>query len=212
MPVLDHVYVFCQPGAPEQQRLLAAGLRVGRARIHVGQGTANVCFFFADLMLELIWLRDRAEAQAAGIAMLRLDERADWRRRGTSPFGIAVRSDDADDALPGATEPYAAPYLPSGITMPIAVNPAGAREPMLFGMPPGVRWDPPAVDHPLRHAKLHRAAFAVPGLAAGSPLRQVALPALQVAQGAEHRLELDLAAGPTRTLDLAPELPLVLRW
>ncbi|MBK8099318.1 MAG: hypothetical protein IPK26_19585 [Planctomycetes bacterium] len=210
MLVLDHVYVFCQSGAPEQQGLLDAGLRVGRARNHPGQGTANVCFFFADLMLELIWLRDLAEARSPGVARLELEERAAWRHRRTSPFGIALRCTEASGQLPFASAPYAAPYLPPGVTMPIAVNPAGAREPMLFALPPGARWDPPDVAHPWRDAGLQNLELTLPELAADSPLGALRLPRLDIVRGEEHHMAITLTPARGHRIDLGPALPLTL--
>jgi hypothetical protein len=206
---LDHVYVFCRPGAPERQPLLDAGLRIGRTRRHVGQGTENVCFFFAESMLELIWLADEREARQPPADKLQLARRAAWRTAGTSPFGISLRRVDGTATLPFTTTPYAAPYLPPGVAMDIAH--ADAAEPMLFVLPAMATWNPPDVPHALRDCRPHWRITA-PHLAAGSPLRELRIPGLEIVDGDTHRLELVCRAAPTHTLDLAPELPLVLRW
>ena len=45
---LDHIFVLCEPGAPEADELLAAGFVEGQGYVHRGQGTANRVFFFQD--------------------------------------------------------------------------------------------------------------------------------------------------------------------
>ena len=61
---VDHVFVSCSIGAPEGDRLIELGLVEGSPNRHPGQGTANRRFFFANAMLELIWVHDPAEAQS----------------------------------------------------------------------------------------------------------------------------------------------------
>ncbi len=55
---LDHVFVCTARDAPEAERLRALGLVEGTSNVHHGQGTANRRFFFANAMLELLWVHD----------------------------------------------------------------------------------------------------------------------------------------------------------
>lgn len=61
---LDHFFVWSDVNAPEADYLINAGLSEGPANVHPGQGTANRRFFFANGMLELLWVHDEAEARS----------------------------------------------------------------------------------------------------------------------------------------------------
>lgn len=145
---LDHVFVLVPPGAAEARRALAAlGLRESFARDHPGQGTSNLCYCFDNAYLELLWLRDRAEAERPPVARTRLSERARWRETGASPFGIALRravDDGADGGLPLESYDYEAPFLPAGVAIPVARSSDDPRQPFLFRSPGDRRpdrWD-----------------------------------------------------------------------
>jgi hypothetical protein len=135
MPVeLDHLFVFVQPQPSEPTHLTAAGLQESFRRDHPGQGTTNVCCCFDNAYLELLWLHDPDRARDPAVARMRLAERAAWQTSGASPFGIAVRI-DPDRALPFETWDYAAPFLPAGVTIPVAVASDDPRQPLLFRSP-----------------------------------------------------------------------------
>lgn len=131
---LDHVFVFVEPGAPEAAALERAGLRESFRRRHPGQGTANVCYCFDNAYLELLWAEDPPDPSLATVARTRLAERADWRRNGAVPFGIAVRGSIGED-LPFETWNYLAPFLPPGMAIPVAVASDDLRQPFLFRSP-----------------------------------------------------------------------------
>lgn len=137
---VDHVFVMVWPEAPEAAGLAAAGLCESFRRDHPGQGSTNACYCFDNAYLELLWLRDPAEALRPPAARLRLVERADWRTTGASPFGIALRTIPGT-ALPFATWDYAAPFLPAGVTIPVAVGSDDPRQPLLFRSPGSQRPD-----------------------------------------------------------------------
>ena len=82
---LDHLFVCVSPGAPEAGRLIQLGLMEGPPNTHPGQGTANRRFFFANAMLELLWVADAAEAQSEMAAPTKLWERWSERGSGASP-------------------------------------------------------------------------------------------------------------------------------
>lgn len=138
---IDHVLVFVAPDAPEVARLTSLGLAEDFRRAHPGQGTANVCFCFDNAYLELLWLTAPAEAASCTLARSALLARADWRRSGASPFGIALRSEDPDASLPFASWDYAAPFLPAGMTIAVAMASDDPRQPLLFRSPGNARPD-----------------------------------------------------------------------
>lgn len=133
---LCHVFVFVTPGAPEAGALEAAGLRESFRRAHPGQGTANACWCFDNAYLELLWVDDPAAVSGPATARTRLAERAHWRETGASPFGIAVRG-----AAPFAAWDYRPPYLPAGMSIPVALSSEDPRQPFLFRSPGDARPD-----------------------------------------------------------------------
>ncbi|MEE8272012.1 MAG: VOC family protein [Alphaproteobacteria bacterium] len=138
---IDHVFVCVAPGAPEAGLLAREGLREAYRRRHPGQGTANVCYAFDNAYLELLWAEDWDAIAAPAVARTRLAERAAWEAYRASPFGIAVRGGAADGSLPFATWDYAAPFLPAGETIPVALASEDPAQPFLFRTPGGERPD-----------------------------------------------------------------------
>jgi len=185
---LDHVLVFVPPDGAAPRALADLGLIESFRRRHAGQGTSNACFCFDNAFLELIWQVDRGEITAPAVARTRLAERADWRRTGASPFGIALRARDATADLPFPTWTYAAPFLPPGLTIPMATACDDPRQPLLFRSPgsePPRRWtDGRAgrLQHPAGLAAIAGVHLALPaGVAAApafAPLAQAGLVAL----------------------------------
>lgn len=138
---IDHVFVFTEPAAVQEiERLNAAGLVQSNRRRHVGQGTANACYCFDNAYLELLWAVDDAELAAPAVARTRLGERSRWPKTGASPFGLAVRRKDGG-TLPFETWPYEAPFLPAGLSLPVAVASDDPAQPMLFQSPGTARPD-----------------------------------------------------------------------
>ncbi len=202
MPALDHVYVFCRPGAPEAARLEAIGLRVGRSRRHLGQGTANRCYFFGNAMLELIWVEDERAVRSDLVRPLGLWERSRWRETGASPFGFCLRLRPGV-LLPVPSFEYAPPYLPAGMVLHVPRE-QDLQQPLVFAM--RAPWSPPPTEHPLGDARVTRCISTQP------VLPPVDLDVYEARLGAHHfEIELD-GPGGTNVLDCATELPLVLRW
>lgn len=138
---IDHLFVFVAPGALEAAALTRLGLVESFRRAHPGQGTANVCFCFDNAYLELLWVADADEAATCALARCGLAARADWRRTGASPFGIALRSADPGAAAPFPCWDYAAPFLPAGMAIPVATAGDDPRQPLLFRSPGNARPD-----------------------------------------------------------------------
>lgn len=138
---IDHVFVMVTPEAPEVARLTALGLAESFRRAHPGQGTTNACFCFDNAYLELLWLTAPTEAASCALARSGLAARADWRRSAASPFGIALRHPDPAAAPPFPAWSYAAPFLPAGMSIPVATASDDPRQPLLFRSPGSARPD-----------------------------------------------------------------------
>ncbi|WP_146647095.1 VOC family protein [Labilithrix luteola] len=120
--VLDHVFVFARPGGPEASALAALGLTDGEGKTHLGQGTANRCFFFQSAFLELIWVHDEQEARSAAIARTGLWEHSQYRQTGACPFGICLRAAEPENSAPPfETWGDRPPHVPTGSEIPVAV-------------------------------------------------------------------------------------------
>jgi len=208
MHAVDHVFVFCDRGAPEQQHLAAAGLQVGVRREHRGQGTANVCFGFGDAYLELLWLDDEAGARQPMVKPLGLQERARWQQTNASPFGVCLRPTAAGARPPFVAWPYRPGYLPADTSIQMACNSGVIGEPMLFAF--DRPFQPFGVPHALAQHRLAEVVVTVPDLAPMSLLREVKVPGLRIQAGDQHLMELHLQPANGRRIDLRPHLPLVL--
>ncbi len=137
-PKLCHVFVFVEPEAPEAKLLDDLGLRESCRRDHPGQGTTNVCYCFDNAYLELLWVTDQAAVTSPLIARTGLAERADWRNTCANPFGIALRG---GSPAPFPMWNYTPPYLPDGISIPVALSSADPAQPLLFMSPGNARPD-----------------------------------------------------------------------
>lgn len=133
---LDHIFVCTLSLAAGAGRLADFGLQPGRSRIHAGQSTKNVCFFFENAYLELLGLLNEADVRSPVVAALGLWERLRWQQTGACPFGICLRLVSGSlEALSAETWGYAAPFLPSGVMLPIFTPPNAVELPLVFLSP-----------------------------------------------------------------------------
>ena len=218
---LDHAFVLTAPGAPVADRLIELGLVEGARNTHPGMGTANRRFFFANKMLELLFVVDEAETRSEPIVPARLWERSRSGETGASPFGLCLRRTEGErEPLPFETWAFKPPFVGPNRDLPAAVGTA-AEEPFVFvtstSVPPSEY--PPdrrqPIDHPAGLREVTDVRVTVRGVNDFSePLR--ALERLGIASfqpGPEHLLELTFDRGAQgRSVDLRPELPVVLRW
>lgn len=172
---LDHIFLMIDPDRPDEREMAAAlGLREAYRRVHLGQGTRNVCYAFAGMFVEVLWVDDPVAVEGPMIRRTGLGARGRWRETGACPLGVAWRG----PGFQGATWPFVPPYLPQG--MGIAVAGDALDQPMLFQSPGTAA----PVDWPAeRQGGLQRhlgftAAMAVdlivpPGFVAGESLAEV---------------------------------------
>jgi hypothetical protein len=73
---IDHLFLLIDAGWPEEAELCeAAGLSEAYRRRHPGQGTANACYAFPELFVELLWIDDAPATLAPGVERLGLSRR-----------------------------------------------------------------------------------------------------------------------------------------
>ena len=219
---VDHIFVSASVGAPEGDRLIELGLIEGSANRHPGQGTANRRFFFANAMLELIWVHDATEAQSEAEPARRLHLWERWAGRdGTAcPFGICLRpTAGTAHVAPFPSWEYRPSYSPVGL--PVATSSTHDSEPLLFFSPVHRRIDtaPPDRREPYEHTlpirELTSVRIVSPGAATLSPALLAALRtgAFSFQRAARPLLKLGFdGERQRRHADLRPALPLILLW
>jgi hypothetical protein len=216
---IDHLFVLAAIGAPEAGRLLDAGFIEGSPNTHHGQGTANRRFFFADAMLEFLWVTDPADAQAPPARDLHLWPRWTGRGSGASPFGVCVRptAKHADDG----PAPFAYwQYRPAYARAPISIGANAARidEPLLFALPRAAQVTEVVREEPRKHANgvsaLRSVCLSAPaaGLASDEIRTLADIPGLHFEPSATHLLDITFDGSGTHVVDCRPALPLILRW
>src|SRR4051794_1439467 len=127
---LDHVFI-CPVNPDAAERVLTEfGMQFSPHGIHRGQGTANVCAFFDNAYLELLWRHDDDDLQSEVVGPVGLWQRVRWMETGASPFGIAFRPDDSEVTV--ETWPYQAPFLQAGASIPIITPRFQWHEPLTF--------------------------------------------------------------------------------
>src|SRR5258705_2413253 len=133
MPLqFDHLFICTSIGAPAAERLVAFGLKEGEPNVHPGQGTACRRFFFRNAYLELLWVKDSAEAQSSLVRHTHLWERWSGRSAGACPFGLCFRPVAPHaDKPPFSTWDYCPPYLPDTLSLAVGTNAAVLVEPFL---------------------------------------------------------------------------------
>jgi hypothetical protein len=126
---LDHLFLFVPNEASAHEMMAAANLRVNYSRFHKGQGTRNLCACLDDVFLELLWL-DGSEISAEAEAIT-----LGARGRGQgSPVGVSWRGESEV-----ACVAYAAPFLPAGVTIPVAHASLDLNLPFVFRTPGGTK-------------------------------------------------------------------------
>lgn len=214
---LDHVFVCASAGKDDAAKLIRFGLQPGIERVHSGQGTANVCFFFDNAYLEVLWLHDEREICSPAVAPLCLQERIRWKESGACPFGIGFRQAADQGGPPEFAWEYDAPFLPPGTTIPILSPRSAAVEPLLFVLRPsaGPPSDYPAErSAPLQHRGERRRLAEVVIDLPSSNLSGVFSGLIQIRTGRRCGMTLRFEANASREeeVDFRPELPLSFEW
>jgi hypothetical protein len=211
---LDHIIVFCSSGAPEATALRDQGLVDASGQVHVGQGTANRRFSFANAFLELLWVEDETEARGGEVQATQLWERWHGRSSGLCPFGLAFRPGaDAAEQPPFSTWSNRPSYLPTGFSIEVGSE-IKPTEPLLFFLPfvKGRRGPPSeSTDHPAGVSELVDLRLYLPQAAHPSDaiLKLVSTGLVSINTASEYCMELKFLGSRLEPIDLRPRLPLV---
>jgi hypothetical protein len=205
--VLDHFFILTAPGAPAAERLRDWGLREGPRNDHPGQGTSNRRFFFANAMLELLWVRDAEEAAAGSSHDLQFVQRSTEPH--ASPFGLIFRqAEEGDQAMPFPGWRYQPGYFDDSRFFHVAANSTLLNEPLCIHWPFAA---PPTheIQRSARHVLEVNTHVACEGLS--NVLQNLnGVTGLTLSTARQHLLEItldgDAGAG---SLDLRPELALI---
>jgi hypothetical protein len=217
---MDHLFVFSTVKAPEADELIAAGFTEGSANIHAGQGTACRRFFFANCMLEFLYVTDIAITRSGIAEPTGLAERWLKQAAGAAPFGLCFRPLQGDDEpAPFPSWTYGPKYLPDGTpAYEISKRCRLIAEPFAFFTPKSLRQDryPADLAQPLVHRNGAKAVSHVhleSPLATLPDLQSPLMPAnLVLHHTKRHRMQVEFDnARQGRTLDLST-LPLTLAW
>jgi hypothetical protein len=210
---LDHVFILVKPDAQVADRLLEQGFQEGPSNTHPGQGTANRRFYFANGMLEYIWVRDAHEANTGPGRDLRFPERA--ADPTASPFGM-IFVPDTNSVSPTKPFPgwhYQPAYFPPPREFHVGANSHNLAEPLCFYFP----FHDPGVPKPQPHRNpqtISEIVISTPSADTAGVLALVAqADRLSVRSGQEHLMEITLDHHDAGHIaDYRPALPLLLRW
>lgn len=208
---LDHFFILTEPGAPSASLLSNIGLIEGTANDHPGQGTSNRRFFFADSMLELLYIRDAREATVGPGSRLRLPERiAD---SSASPFGLVFRATDESTIAHFPGWQYFPEYVSADQYFHVGENSDHFDEPLCILLPH-------TLSQPTRQPGNGRF-DCVTELRVSFPCRRTSPVLEQVGQcrmlslvsGESHLMEIVFNGHRDhQSKDLRPALPLIISW
>lgn len=210
---LDHVFILVEPEAEAADRLIEHGFREGPRNTHPGQGTTNRRFYFANSMLEFIWVQDAGEARNGPGRNLHFAERAEDPT--ASPFGIIFvpHKDNANPDMPFPGWHYQPAYFPPPKGFHVGKNSYNIAEPLCFYFPfqnPGV-----PKPQPNRNPQtVSEIIISTPSTDTEGVLELASrADLLSTRLGKEHLIEITLDRHDSgRTEDYRPALPLILRW
>ncbi|MEM7772838.1 MAG: VOC family protein [Cyanobacteria bacterium P01_A01_bin.37] len=210
---LDHVSILVVPGAKVADRLLESGFQEGPRNTHPGQGTANRRVYFANGMVEFLWVQDADEARTGSGRDLRFPERS--QDPSASPFGaiFVPGTDQVNPEMPFPGWHYQPDYFPPPKGFHVGANSENLMEPLCFYFPfhdPGVlRPQPERNSQMITEVVISTPSTDTHGvLALASQADRLSMRA-----GQEHLMKITLNHHELgHTEDYRPVMPLILRW
>lgn len=206
--IIDHFFIVVDPGAPQADLLLQLGLLEGPSNQHPGQGTANRRFFFANTMLEFLYVRDVNEATTGRAKGLRTAERVIGES--ASPFGLVLTA--TEDPFPGWA--YCPEYFRDDQCFLVGTNSDLLVEPLCICMPRNL--PKPKKQHQPRNSDwcLSKLKISVPVESPSEVLQAVSeCENVEIVLSQSHHLELTFSENKEgKVHNMAPALPLTLRW
>lgn len=215
---LDHVFILVEPGASVADLLVTEGFQEGSGNRHPGQGTANRRFYFANGMVEFLWVHDADEALKGPGRDLYFPERA--ADSNASPFGMIFlkKADDSPSnpaAMPFAGWTYQPVYFQPPNAFHVGSNSSNILEPLCIYAPMILPKAPSRkpqgnISFTINHICIHTPSADTAGvLNAIAPVDSLSI---QTGQ-AEHLMEITLNNHETATSkDFRPAIPLILHW
>lgn len=132
---IDHIFIFTEDKGQVADQLVGFGLTEGSSRTHVGQGTANRKFYFANFFLEVLWVYNEAEVNSELIVEAGLWHRANFSDTHFSRFGLCFVNDDTTERLFDKAGKYQPVYFPEGLAIDIIHNKNNPKLPWTFRLP-----------------------------------------------------------------------------
>ncbi len=213
---LDHVFILVEPEARVADLLIGQGFREGTRNQHPGQGTSNRRFYFANGMLEFIWVRDAKEAVNGSGRDLCFPDRATDPTAST--FGVILLRKDSSGLEPSEMPFKGWTYQPSYFAPPkafhVGANSQNISEPLCI-------YVPFSVPQSLTNRGEINSSFAITNVCIHTPSadKNEVLNAvnkadrLSIQHGKEHLMEIvlnDRSLG--KVTDFRPEIPLIMYW
>lgn len=144
---VDHIFICTKYKAEIVDKLVEFGFVEGSSNVHPGQGTANRRFFFANAMLEFLWMENEEEICSSLTKPMRLYERCNKTTLEVSPFGIAFRPTSKEEIIPFKTWDYHPIYLPDFLKIEVADS-TPLIEPLYFYLSFATKQGP---NEPIKH-------------------------------------------------------------
>ena len=107
---VDHIFIFSNNRGKEASDLIEFGLTEGSNRLHSGQGTTNLKFYFDNFFLEILWVVNEDEIQGELTEKTKLWERSQFEKNGNSRFGLCLVNSKSTDNLFEKSEIYKPNY------------------------------------------------------------------------------------------------------
>lgn len=208
---LDHFFILTEPGAEIGDLIASLGVEESFSRDHEGQGTSNRRFPVSNNMLELLWIRDVAEARNGPAKDLLFPERME--DKGASPFGLIFRrKDKLDSSQPFDGWKYQPDYFEPPMAFHVGDNSVQLNEPLCIYVP-FVEPDERKVEKGTFQS-ISKVKVSVPSEFMSDTLSKAGnSDGLEIVLGEEHLMEVTFNIGACGlSKDLRPALPLIIFW
>jgi len=208
---LDHFFILTDRPKETGDLLVSTGLKESFSRDHKGQGTSNRRFEFSNGMLEILYVRDREEANNGPARDLRIPERV--QKDNASPFGIILtRTDDLHPGLPFSGWKYQPDYFEPPKAFHVGDNSEILEEPLCIYAP---------FFGPISRREEIGKCRSMSNVHITVPLREISetlralrsADRLQIEPGGENLAVMTLDGGNNGlSKDFRPDLPLIINW
>lgn len=208
---LDHFFILTEPGAEIGDLIASLGVEESFSRDHEGQGTSNRRFPVSNSMLELLWIRDVAEARNGPAKDLLFPERME--DKGASPFGLIFRrKDNLESSQPFDGWKYQPDYFEPPMAFHVGENSGQLNEPLCIYVP-FVEPDERKVEKGTFQS-ISKVKVSAPSESMSDTLSKAGnSDGLEIVLGEEHLMEVTFNIGACGlSKDLRPALPLIIFW